>query len=88
MQIDALWYTDLVRLRFIAILLVIFDLSAEQASEEFVQLCANVLDVKGIDAKQRTGLLKAYLDKLCTIHDLDKKIKITDPNGRSNGCKL
>lgn len=69
-------------------MLVILGISAKEASEEFVQLSSTVLEVKGVDAKARTNLLKKNIDELITRHQMDRKAKILDSNNRSKGCKL
>ncbi|KIM25296.1 hypothetical protein M408DRAFT_74581, partial [Serendipita vermifera MAFF 305830] len=73
---------------FIAILLVLFGLTAEEALDEFIGLTANILDKRDIDAETRTVALRDHIDKLLEKHVIDGSSHIMDFNGRSMGCKL
>ncbi|KIM24491.1 hypothetical protein M408DRAFT_232186 [Serendipita vermifera MAFF 305830] len=73
---------------FIAILLVIFGLSAQEALDEFTDLCANVFDKRGVDAETRTVALKQHIDKLLEKHGVDQSTRMLDPVDSSMKCKL
>ena len=73
---------------FIAIMLVILGINAKEALEEFVQLSSTVLEVKGVNAKARTNLLKKYIEGIVERYQVDEKATLLDSNERSKGCKL
>jgi hypothetical protein len=72
----------------VAILLVIFELSAEQALEEFIELSANVLEKPGIDAHARTAELKTYIERLLQKYQIDKERRLVDSGDHLKNCKL
>ncbi len=67
---------------------MVFGLSVEQALEELVGLCTNVLEAKGVDAHTRTDLLKEYIDKILKKHAVERNVKLLDSDHGSNDCKL
>ncbi|KIM27322.1 hypothetical protein M408DRAFT_311186 [Serendipita vermifera MAFF 305830] len=73
---------------FIAILLVIFGLTAEEASEEFANLSVNILDNHALDVETRTAALRKYVDDLLAKYKIDETTRLLDANDRSKGCKL
>ncbi|KIM27345.1 hypothetical protein M408DRAFT_24574 [Serendipita vermifera MAFF 305830] len=73
---------------FIAILLVAFGLTAEDALEEFANLSVNILDKQDIDAETRTMFLQEYVEDLLLRHKIDHNLGPLDVNDRSKGCKL
>ena len=73
---------------FIAILLVTFGLTAEQALEEVIELSTSVLEIRGIDSWARTTALKEYIAKLINEHQIEGNSLLMESNERSNGCKL
>ncbi|KIM23931.1 hypothetical protein M408DRAFT_27516 [Serendipita vermifera MAFF 305830] len=73
---------------FIAVLLVIFGLTVEEALEEFTDLSVNVIDRQNIDADTRTTNLNTYVDNLFMKYKMDKDLRLLDANVRSKGCKL
>ncbi|KIM24506.1 hypothetical protein M408DRAFT_53320, partial [Serendipita vermifera MAFF 305830] len=73
---------------FIAIILVILGLTAEEALDEFINLSTNVLDKPDVDAETRTVALKQYIDGLLERHEVDPNIRILDSSHRSTDCKL
>jgi hypothetical protein len=75
-------------LSFIAILLVVLGLTAEDALEEFINLSVNILQPQRLDAQARTSKLKNYVDILLKRHGIKKNMRLLDPNERSRGCKL
>ena len=82
------WHYDLYLFRFIAILLVVFGLTAEQAFDEFIDLSVDVLDKNGLDAEARTAALSAYTQDLLEKHGFQKDVHLLDQNLRAKGCKL
>jgi hypothetical protein len=75
-------------LRFAAILLVTFGLTANQVLEEFIELTTNVLKPEGLGTEARTDTLQGYIDGLLDKHKIDKDMALMHPNDRSKGCKL
>jgi hypothetical protein len=75
-------------MRFIAILLVIFGLTAEESMDEFIELSVNILEKRGIDAEARTVALKIYIENLLEKYELEKERRLLDPNDHSKGCQL
>jgi hypothetical protein len=75
-------------IRFIAILLVIFELNAEQVLDEFIELSVNVLEKRGIDAEARTTALKTYIEGLLEKYGIEKERRLVDSSGHNNDCKL
>ncbi|KIM24511.1 hypothetical protein M408DRAFT_52723, partial [Serendipita vermifera MAFF 305830] len=73
---------------FIAILLVIFELTAEKALDEFIDLCVNILDKGDIDAETRTAALKKYIDGLLERHEINQKTHLLDSSDRPVSCKV
>jgi energy-converting hydrogenase Eha subunit B len=73
---------------FIAILLAMFGLTAEQASRGVMGLVTDVLDIKGVDADARTVVLEDYIERLMDKHDLEQDIHLMSPNGRPKNCKM
>ncbi|KIM27338.1 hypothetical protein M408DRAFT_24562, partial [Serendipita vermifera MAFF 305830] len=73
---------------FIAILLVVFGLTAEDALEEFTDLSVNILDKQDIDAETRTAALRKYVEDLLVKYEIDPNLRLLDVNDRSKGCKL
>ncbi|KIM19898.1 hypothetical protein M408DRAFT_49160, partial [Serendipita vermifera MAFF 305830] len=73
---------------FIAVLLVIFGLTVEEALDEFLDLCTNVLDKRDISAETRTEALKQHIDELLRRHNIDPNTRILDPSDRSMNCKF
>ncbi|KIM27311.1 hypothetical protein M408DRAFT_168883, partial [Serendipita vermifera MAFF 305830] len=73
---------------FIAILLVLFRLTAEEALEEFSNLNVNILDKQDIDAKTRTAALRGCVDCLLVKYKIDRTTRLLDVTNRSKGCKL
>ena len=67
---------------------MIFGLSAEEALDEFINLCVRVLDKQGVDAQTRTLELKEYLENLLEKHNINKERRLLDQSNSSNGCKL
>jgi hypothetical protein len=67
---------------------VIFGLSAEEALEKFIELSADVLEKRGIDAQARTAALKTYIERLFEEYVIDKERRLLDSGDRLNGCKL
>jgi hypothetical protein len=74
--------------RFIAILLVILGLTADQVLDEFIEFSVNILEKQGVDAEERTAELKVYIDKLLERYHINKDMRLLDPHDRSNSCKL
>jgi len=74
--------------RFIAILLVTLGLTAEQALDEFLELSVNILEKQGVDANARTMELRLHIDRLLEKYSIKSGRLLTDPNARSEGCKL
>ena len=74
--------------RFIAILLVVFRLNAEQVLDEFVELCVAILEKYQMDAPARTAALGVYIDKLLEKYDIVKEVRLLDTNVRSKGSKM
>jgi hypothetical protein len=72
--------------RFIALLLVVFGLTAEQALEEFSELSTNVLDFQG-DAPARTTVLRSHINSLLLKYGIEKEMLLVDSDSRSNGSK-
>jgi hypothetical protein len=75
-------------MRFIAILLVILGLSAEQVLDGFIELSVNVLEERGIDAQARTAVLKIYIERLLEKYGVDKERRLVNSASHLNGCKL
>lgn len=76
-------------LRFAAILLVIFGLTAKQALAEFIELSTDVLELEGgPGAGARTDALRSYIDSVLDRYGISKDMPIMHPNGCSRGCKL
>jgi hypothetical protein len=75
-------------LRFAAILLVIFGLTANQVLEEFIELTTNVLNPNRLGAEARTDALQGYIDGLLDRYKIEKDMALMHPNDRSKGCKL
>ncbi|KIM20565.1 hypothetical protein M408DRAFT_333927 [Serendipita vermifera MAFF 305830] len=73
---------------FIAILLAVLGLTAEEASEEFANLSLNILDKQDIDAETRTNALRGYVNDLLAKYRIDQNSRLIDTNNRSKGCKL
>jgi hypothetical protein len=73
-------------IRFIALLLVVLGLSAEQALEEFSELSTKVLDLQG-EAPARTTALRSHIDGLLFKYGIEKEMLLTDSRSQSNGCK-
>ncbi|KIM25291.1 hypothetical protein M408DRAFT_26286 [Serendipita vermifera MAFF 305830] len=73
---------------FIAILLVIFGLTAEEALVEFIDLSVNILDKQYTDAETRTAALKQHVNKLLEKHKINKETSVLNSNDRSMNCKL
>ena len=67
---------------------MIFGLSAEEALDEFINLCVRVLDKQGVDAQTRTLELREYLDNLLEKHNINKESRLLEQSNSSNGCKL
>jgi hypothetical protein len=65
---------------FVAILLVIFGLTATQAPEEFIELNSSVLEGQRIHARARTAALEEYITILATKHGIDKNALLADSN--------
>jgi hypothetical protein len=74
--------------RFIAILLVILGLTADQALDELVEFSVNILEKQGVDAEARTAELKVYIDTLLEKYHIEKDMRLQDPHDRSKVCKL
>ncbi|KIM24489.1 hypothetical protein M408DRAFT_75716, partial [Serendipita vermifera MAFF 305830] len=72
----------------IAILLVTLRLTVREALDEFIDLCATVLDKQDVDAETRTAALKQYIDGLLERRGIDRNTRIYDPNDHSVNCKL
>lgn len=73
---------------FVAILLVIFGLSAEEALDEFIDLSVTVLSKHDLDAKARTEILRARVSNLIDKYKMSQEMRLLDPSDRSQGCKL
>jgi hypothetical protein len=76
------------RRRFIAFLLVVLGLNAEQALDEFIELSVVTLEKHDLDAPARTAALKVYVDELLKRYKVGKKTRLLDTNVRPNGSKL
>jgi hypothetical protein len=74
--------------RFIAILLVVFGLTAETALGEFISLNVELQDVKTIDAEARTTILNGFIDKLLVKYKIGNNTGVWEQSARSQGCKL
>jgi hypothetical protein len=72
--------------RFIALLLVVFGLTAEQALEEFSELSTNVLDFPG-EASARTTALRSHIDSLLLKYGIEKEMLLTESTSQLNGSK-
>jgi hypothetical protein len=79
---------DLYLFRFIAILLTLFGLTANEALEEFINLSTNILDIQGVEPDDRTAALKLYIHNLLTKYGIKEEMRLMDPNSRSQNCKL
>lgn len=73
---------------FISILLVIFGLTVEEAMQEFIDLGANVLEKRAIDASERTMILREYIKNLMEKHGISPTTLLLDSIDRSRDCKL
>ncbi|KIM32059.1 hypothetical protein M408DRAFT_20414 [Serendipita vermifera MAFF 305830] len=73
---------------FIAILLVVFGLTTEEASEEFANMSINILDKEDIDAETRTAALRGYVGDLLAKYKIYQSARLLDTNDHSKGCKL
>jgi hypothetical protein len=78
----------LIHRRFIAILLVVFGLSAEEALNEFIELCVNILEKYEMDVPTRTAELSGYIDKLLEKHTIRKEARLLDAKFCSNRSKM
>jgi hypothetical protein len=67
---------------------VIFELSAEQALEKFIEFSTDILEKRGIDAQARTAALKTYIEELFEEYGVDKERRLVDSGDRLNSCKL
>jgi hypothetical protein len=79
-----LWY----RHRFIAILLVVFGLNAEQALDEFVELSVDILEKQEMDAAARTAALKIYINKLLDKYGIGIEARLLHTEACSKGPKM
>ncbi|KIM26629.1 hypothetical protein M408DRAFT_72598 [Serendipita vermifera MAFF 305830] len=73
---------------FIAIILVVLGLTADNALEEFIDLTINVLNKEGLDAEDRTSVLKAYTEALLDKYSFTKDTRLLDTRNHSENCKL
>ncbi|KIM26631.1 hypothetical protein M408DRAFT_25333, partial [Serendipita vermifera MAFF 305830] len=73
---------------FIAILLVVLGLTADDALEEFIDLTINVLNKEGLDVEDRTSVLKAHTEALLDKYNITKEMRLLDSNDHSQNCKL
>lgn len=73
---------------FIAILLCILGLTADQALEEFIELNATVLEKQGIDVETRTQALKQHIDVMLKKYKIDERMRLLYSSDRPDGCKL
>jgi hypothetical protein len=76
------------RRRFIAILLVVLGLSAEQALDEFIKLSVDFLEKQGMEPTARTAALEVYIYELLESHGMASGMRLWDPNVRSKGSKM
>ena len=74
--------------RFIAILLVILGLTADQALDVLIEFSVNIVEKQGVDAATRTAELKIYIDRLLEEYRIEKDIRLLDQHDCSKGCKL
>jgi hypothetical protein len=73
---------------FIAILLTVFGLTANETLEEFIDLSTNILDIQGVQPDARTAALKVYIHNLLIKYGIMEEMRLMDPNPRSKDCKL
>ena len=78
----------LIHHRFIAILLVVFRLNAEQALEDFIELGVNILEKHEMDAQTRMAALRVYINKLLEKYELERDVRLLDANIRTKGSKM
>jgi len=64
-----------------------FNLSAEDALKEFIDMNNHVFGVEGMDMESRTAALKKWIEALLR-YDIKASATLLNPNGNSPACKL
>ncbi|KIM26166.1 hypothetical protein M408DRAFT_197100 [Serendipita vermifera MAFF 305830] len=73
---------------FIAILLVILKLTADEALDVFAELSVKVLDVPDLDVATRGAVLEDHVHGILEKHELEREKRLVEINTRPEDCKL
>jgi hypothetical protein len=77
-----------IRIRLIAIFLVVFKMTATEALEEFTKFAVEVYKNADKDAKKQTKRLKAAVEGILERRELAKETKLIPTDQPTPTCKL